>query len=197
MLKVSREAGSMSMRTGFVAGMILSIPAAIFVITYAEFIVRVMLGNEFSESILPLRILGMLFLIIGFSNIFGIQILLPLGKRQMYMHTILGGFIVHLILLLLLTPWLYEVGAALAFVTAQVVVSFWMGFVVKKLSLDLVSGSAGLKIAGLASGLSVFALMSWVMDLNIIISIGIFCVLYLSLVLVLRIVDLKSCSIVT
>ena len=113
------------------------------------------------------------------------------------MHTILGGFIVHLILLLLLTPWLYEVGAALAFVTAQVVVSFWMGFVVKKLSLDLVSGSAGLKIAGLASGLSVFALMSWVMDLNIIISIGIFCVLYLSLVLVLRIVDLKSCSIVT
>nr|HPJ92510.1 oligosaccharide flippase family protein [Deltaproteobacteria bacterium] len=195
MLKVSREAGSISMRTGFVAGMILSIPAAIFVISYSEFIVYVMLGNEFTQSILPLRILGTLFLIIGFSNIFGVQVLLPLGKRQVYMRAILGGFIVHLILVLLLTPWLFEVGAALAFVIAQVVVSFWMGFVVKKLSLGLVSGSAGVKIACLALGLGVFSFMAWILDFNSIISMGIFCVLYISLVLALRIVDTRSWSI--
>jgi len=195
MLKVSREAGSISMRTGFVAGMILSIPAAIFVISYSEFIVYVMLGNEFTQSILPMRILGTLFLIIGFSNIFGVQVLLPLGKRQVYMRAILGGFIVHLILVLLLTPWLFEVGAALAFVIAQVVVSFWMGFVVKKLSLGLVSGSAGVKIACLALGLGVFSFMAWILDFNSIISIGIFCVLYISLVLALRIVDTRSWSI--
>ena len=195
MLKVSWEAGSISMRTGFVAGMILSIPAAIFVISYSEFIVYVMLGNEFTQSILPLRILGTLFLIIGFSNIFGVQVLLPLGKRQVYMRAILGGFIVHLILVLLLTPWLFEVGAALAFVIAQVVVSFWMGFVVKKLSLGLVSGSAGVKIACLALGLGVFSFMAWILDFNSIISMGIFCVLYISLVLALRIVDTRSWSI--
>ncbi len=195
MLKVSWEAGSISMRTGFVAGMILSIPAAIFVISYSEFIVYVMLGNEFTQSILPMRILGTLFLIIGFSNIFGVQVLLPLGKRQVYMRAILGGFIVHLILVLLLTPWLFEVGAALAFVIAQVVVSFWMGFVVKKLSLGLVSGSAGVKIACLALGLGVFSFMAWILDFNSIISIGIFCVLYISLVLALRIVDTRSWSI--
>ena len=196
-LKVSREKGIASMRTGFVAGLLLSIPATIFVLVYSDIIVDVMLGNEFSGSILPLRILGTLFLITGFSNIFGIQILLPLGKSHMYMRAILVGFIVHFILLLLLTPWLFEVGAALAFVTAQVVVSSWMGVVVKKLSIGLVSVSAGLRIAGLTLGLGFFALMSYIIALDAIISIGIFCVLYLSLVLALRIVDLRTCSIVT
>lgn len=196
MLKVSREAGVASMRTGIVAGMLLSVPATIFVVTYAEFIVSVMFGSDFTGSIPSLRILGMLFLITGLGNILGMQILLPLGKRQMYMRPVLGGFILHLILVFMLVPCLQTVGAAMAFVMAQIAATLRMSCSVKRLSLGIVSVSAGLKMAGLASGLGVFSLISWFMDINTIISIGIFCVIYISLVLALRIVDLRCWSII-
>ncbi|HPW37621.1 MAG TPA: flippase [Syntrophorhabdus sp.] len=197
MLKISREEGVISMRKGFIAGMLLSVPATIFVITYADVIVSVMFGGDFTQSITLLRILGMLFLITGLSNILGMQVLLPLGKRKMFMQPVIWGFILHLVLVSFLVPWMQSVGAAIAFVSAQVAVALWMSYLVQKLSLGIVTGATGMKVTGLALGLGVFSLVSWMIGLNSLMSMGIFCTLYIFLVLVLRIVDLKTCSIVT
>jgi hypothetical protein len=90
-----------------------------------------------------------------------------------------------------------SVGAAIAFVSAQVAVALWMSYLVQKLSLGIVTGATGMKVTGLALGLGVFSLVSWMIGLNSLMSMGIFCTLYIFLVLVLRIVDLKTCSIVT
>jgi len=196
-LSSSREIGIAEMKKGFVAGMLLMIPATLFVISYAEFIVRLMLGNEFHGSIYPLRVLGALFLVSGLSNILGIQVLLSLGRRQAYMRPIIVGFILQLLLAFLFIPLLQEIGAALTYVLVQVGVLFLIIREVKKLSLEHILRSAELKLTILALALGTFALASRVAGLDTLISIGFFCLVYVVLVVILHIVDLKNWSLVT
>lgn len=191
----SRETGIAAMKKGFVAGMLLSIPATVFVVSYAEVIVSVVLGAGFPGSVVPLRILGALFGVTGLATILGVQVLLPLGKRQGYMRPVITGFACQFVLALLLIPPFGETGAALAYVLGQTVVVFLVVRAVRKLSLGGVMRSAWAKLASLAAVLGAFSLASRAMGLDGLVSIGAFCLLYAALVVVLRIIDVRDWSI--
>jgi len=191
----SRETGVAAMKKGFVAGMLLSIPATVFVVSYAEVIAAVVLGTAFPGSVAPLRILGALFLVTGLATILGVQVLLPLGKRQRYMRPVIIGFVCQFVLAFLLIPPFGETGAALAYVLGQTVVVFLIIRAVRKLSLGGILRSAEARLASLAAGLGAFSLASRAMALDSLVSIGAFCLLYVALVVMLRIIDVRDWSI--
>lgn len=195
MLKVSEEKGLASIRTGFVVGMLLSIPASILVITYAETIVNVMLGNDFKQSILPLKIMGTLFFVMGLGGILGVQVLLPLGRRLEYMMPVVGGFLLNLVLVVLLSTRLYEVGAAIACVIAQIVVTLWTAYYIKGLGVRVLDRPVSLKLLALGLVLTAFAGFSMAAGINTFISIIIFCLLFICLTVALRIVDIRNLTI--
>ena len=196
MLKISRQRGIISMRVGLVATMLLAVPASIFVISFPEQIVRLMFGQRFMGSVMPLRIMGPLFLVIGLSNVFGIQVLLPLGKRKEVMKPAIGAGILNIILIFILAPWLKQVGAAVAFVISEILVTTWMFLEVKVLQLGLVNHSVVLRLTILGLGLSAFAIFFGAMHMGILVSMTGFCLLYGILVFLLKLVDFNTKSIV-
>lgn len=196
-LSQSWEDGLRSIRMGLVATMLLAIPAAIFVIGYADPIVQLMFGAGFQRSIMPLRIMGVLFFVIGLSNVFGIQTLLPLGRRDEIMRPTVAAGIFNLILVIFIAPKLAETGAALAFLGAECLVTGWMFIVVKRLKLQLISGRMFVKLLGLMVGLCVSMLVLKNLDLNLIFDVLGFCLCYMVLVYYLKIVDIHTRTIAT
>lgn len=61
-------------------------------------------------------------LLIGLTNIMGIQILVPLGKERIVLYSEIAGAVIDLILNLILIPHMASVGAAIGTLTAELVV---------------------------------------------------------------------------
>ncbi len=196
-LSQSWEDGLRSIRMGLVATMLLAIPAAIFVIGNADPIVQLMFGVGFQRSIIPLRIMGALFFVVGLSNVFGIQTLLPLGRRDEIMRPTVAAGIFNLMLVIFIAPILAETGAALASLGAECLVTGWMFIVVKRLKLQLISGRMFVKLLALMVGLCGSMLVFKTMDLNLIYDILGFCLCYTVLVYYLKIVDIHTRTIAT
>jgi len=70
--------------------------------------------------------LSPLILIIGLSNVLGIQVLLPLKKDKEYIISICCGAVINLIANILLIPILYSYGAVIATIVAEAVVTIMM-----------------------------------------------------------------------
>lgn len=193
----SLEKAVATMRTGFMATMILVIPAVIFTITFSDEIVCLMFGQDFIRSIVPLRILALLFFVIGLSNVFGIQIFLPLGRKKDLMQPTLAAGIVNMVLIVIFAPLMKEIGAAIAFVGAEICVTIWMLVIIKRLSLNLLSRVGFRKLTGLSAGLCVYAVVYSALDLNVYIGAGFFVIVYVLLIFVLRLIDPRTGSFVT
>lgn len=79
-------------------------------------------GDAYEASVLPMQILMPTLLLIGLTNIMGIQIMIPLGKEKTVLYSEIVGLIVNVLLNVLLIPKLASVGAALATVAAEAAV---------------------------------------------------------------------------
>ena len=81
------------------------------------------LGVDFKQSILLMQILAPLILIIGISNVIGLQYLLPYHKDRQYTIAIVIGALTNLCLNIPLIYFLGALGAALATIVAELVVT--------------------------------------------------------------------------
>jgi len=81
------------------------------------------LGPGFGKAETLLRILPFLAVIIGMSNVTGIQYLIPTKRQNLLTKTVVTGAAVNFCLNLMLIPKLYSVGAALASVAAELVIT--------------------------------------------------------------------------
>jgi len=102
---------------------ILSLPIIFYLIGNADLIINVFAGKEFLNSADILKILSVLVLLIGLSNIFGLQILTPLGKDKYFTLSVFFGMIVSIILNVILIPRIDEYGAALSSVISETIVT--------------------------------------------------------------------------
>ncbi len=96
-----------------------SIPALFILVSLSETIVISIAGDDFFESGGVVKILSLLSLLIGLSNIFGLQILTPMGKDKYLTFAALFGMLVSLGFNLLLIPIYKEKGAAYSNVFAE------------------------------------------------------------------------------
>ena len=92
----------------------------------ASTIVQVMLGPDYGPSVSVVRILAFLPLIIGASNVLGVQIMLPFGRDRAFTSILAGAGLINIVLVFLLTPLWQQNGIAAAVLTTEVFVTLTM-----------------------------------------------------------------------
>jgi len=197
MVSISKERAITSIKKVFMVTMLFAIPATIFIFFNADAIVRLLFGNKFSLSVVPLQILSFLFIIIGLSNVFGMQILLPFGKRKELMKPIVTAGIVNLALIFYLVPILKQNGAALSWVISEIWVTFWIYLKIKKLKVFSINKNTLLKFVGLIFCLFIFIFITKYIRFNLVLNGIIYVFVCGLLIIFLKLIDLKSKTVIT
>lgn len=100
----------------------IGLPACIGMIFISKNIVYIMFGEEFIPAIKTMMILSPLIPILAIGNLFGTQVLMPIGKEKKLLISVVLGSIVNFTLNLILIPIYKENGAAIATVVAELIV---------------------------------------------------------------------------
>lgn len=96
------------------------------VFIFAKVIVEIILGNQYMESITVLRILAFLPFLIGLSNIFGIQIMLPFDYKKAFSNILIAASIINIILSFLLIPLYKQIGTSFSVLISEIFVTLTM-----------------------------------------------------------------------
>lgn len=110
----------------------LAIPLAIGLACIAPTFIPLFFGPKFMGSILPLMILSMLIIAIGFNNLTGVQILIGMGFDKLFLYSVLVGTVSNFLLNCILIPMMEAVGASIASVVAETLILFVTTFYVYK-----------------------------------------------------------------
>ena len=102
--------------------LLLAVPLTVYFIIFAKQGILFLSGNEYEGAIIPMQIIMPTLLLIGITNILGIQILVPLKKEKYVLYSEIAGAITDLILNALLIPRFKSAGAAIGTVAAEFVV---------------------------------------------------------------------------
>ena len=102
--------------------MLIALPVAIFFILFAKETILVLAGENYMESILPLQIVMVTVVLVGITNILGIQVLLPLKRDGALLISVLIAAVVDILLNLFFIPTLGATGAAISTTVAELVV---------------------------------------------------------------------------
>ena len=109
---------------------VISIPLMIYFIFFAKYGILFLSGKDFIGAVLSMQIIMPTIVLVGITNILGIQVLVPLGREKVVLKSVVAGATVDLILNLLLIPSFASAGAAFGTLMAEVVV-----FVVQYMAL--------------------------------------------------------------
>lgn len=112
--------------------MLLGLPMTFGIIAVASNLVPWFFGPGYDKSIILLKILSPLIVIIGFSNIFGLQYLVPSKQDLKFSLCLCIGAIANIILNLILIPFWWSIGASIATIIAELLVTIIMAFFVRK-----------------------------------------------------------------
>lgn len=80
-------------------------------------------GDQFKESKNILRIISGISILVGLANLFGTQILIAISKEKIVRNVFLGGLSVNLIMNYVLIPSYGAFGAALALISADLIIT--------------------------------------------------------------------------
>lgn len=108
----------------------LTLPLTIGLIMTAPYLIRLFCGITYQPAILTLQIISPIILLIGLSNVLGIQLLYPQGKENIVIVCTAVGAVVNLLLNVWLIPRYAQDGAAVATVFAELGVTasmVWIG----------------------------------------------------------------------
>ena len=110
----------------------LGIPMVFGLILVAPNMVPWFFGDGYDKCIILISIFSFLIIIIGFSNVLGIQYLVPSGKDNIFAICLLVGAAINLTLNLILIPYFWSIGAAISSICAELVITLLMTFFVRK-----------------------------------------------------------------
>ena len=98
---------------------VIALPVVLFFILFAEQTILVLVGEQYTDAILPLKIVMLAIVFVGITNILGVQILIPLKKETALFTSVIIAAFVDIVLNLWLIPKFASVGAAIAVVCAE------------------------------------------------------------------------------
>jgi len=90
------------------------------------------LGDGYEKCILLMQIFTPLILIIGFSNVFGLQYLVPTQRDGKFTAAIVSGAVVNFALNMVLIHFFWSYGAVIASIIAEFVVTAVMAVIIRK-----------------------------------------------------------------
>ncbi len=95
---------------------------SVYFILYAKECILVLSGEAYLPAVPAMQVIMPTVLLIGLTNLLGIQILVPLGKEKAVLQSEIAGAIVDLVLNLILIPQYRATGAAIGTLAAEAVV---------------------------------------------------------------------------
>lgn len=129
----------------------LGIPLVLGMMAVAPGMVGWFYGQGYDRVVPNILTIAPIILIVGLSNVIGVQYLLPTGRQKDYLLSVLCGSAINITLNLIFITQFYSIGAALASVLAEVTVlltqiiltrkEFKYGEIIKKAYKYLVAGA--------------------------------------------------------
>ena len=101
---------------------VIAFPLMLFTIFYAKDCLIFLSGNEFIGATLAMQIIAPTIVLIGLSNLLGIQVLTPLNREKQLVYSVVAGAVADLILNMVFIPEMGAAGAALGTLVAEAVV---------------------------------------------------------------------------
>ncbi len=95
---------------------------SVLMVPLAPFIIGVLAGQGYAESIPLLQILVFIIFAVGVNNILGTQGLLSFGYKKDFTRMVLYGGLIHIVLFLALVILMGSVGAAIAVVATEIII---------------------------------------------------------------------------
>ena len=124
----------------------LAVPMMFFFVVHAQQTVLFLSGEEYYAAILPMQCMVPTLLFIGLTNIMGIQILVPLGKENKVLFSVIVGACIDLVINVLLIPKHGATGAAIGTMVAEVMVFVVQYFSERKFFNEIFIQTRPLKI---------------------------------------------------
>lgn len=113
---------------------------SILIFIFAEWIVDILLGAGYEQSVLLLRILAFLPFIISLSNIFGIQTMLVFGMKKQFNKVLLSAAIVNTVIVLPMIYFYQAIGVSVSMTITETFVTLSMYYILRKNNIDLIRG---------------------------------------------------------
>ena len=101
----------------------LAFPLTVGLAMVSEIFVPVFFGPGYEKSIVLMQMLSILAIIIGFASITGSVVLIPLGRQNKYIITVVIGSTINIVLNCALIPSLQSIGASLSTIVAEATVT--------------------------------------------------------------------------
>lgn len=114
-------------------GLILSLVIFIF----AGLIVNILAGSQYEGSIIVLQILAFLPLIIGLSNVFGIQTMLTFNYKKAFSSILIIAGVINVVLALVLVPLYEQIGISVSFLITEAFVTLTMYLYLKRKGINI------------------------------------------------------------
>lgn len=102
--------------------LLVATPMMVYFMLFAKEGIFFLSGQAYAGSIVPMQIIMPTLLLIGLTNIMGIQMLVPLGKEYIVLYSEIAGVVVDVILNALLIPTMASAGAAIGTLAAEAAV---------------------------------------------------------------------------
>lgn len=103
--------------------LMISIPAVCGLCILCKPILLIFSGTAYLEAVPAMQIMNPIIIAIALSNMFGMQLFMPLRKEILTMYSVIGGAIINFIFNLLLIPKYGVFGAGVSTVIAEVTVT--------------------------------------------------------------------------
>lgn len=111
----------------------MSVPATIGVILTADYFIPLLFGNDFIEAIRTTQILSFSLITVAFSNFFGYQVLVTVGKEKQMMFSTIIGAVVNIVLNFVLIFSLKHNGVAIASAVTELCVALYQIWAVRNI----------------------------------------------------------------
>ena len=153
---------------------IVSVPCALYFMIYAREGIFFLSGKAYEGAIIPMQIIMPTLVLIGITNVTGIQMMVPIGKEKQVLYSEIVGAVVDLILNVIFIPQYGAAGAALGTLVAEISVLVWQCVAIRDLKMDVFKKIPYAKLAIATIGGAVASI--WIMFLDF----GIFMTLVVS-----------------
>ena len=101
---------------------ITALPVSLYFTFFAKESIRIVSGPAYAKAVVPMQIIMPTVLLIGITNIIGIQMLVAMGKGKNTLYSVITGAVTDLILNMLLIPLYGAAGAAIGTLVAEIAV---------------------------------------------------------------------------
>ncbi|MBP3041627.1 flippase [Bacillaceae bacterium Marseille-Q3522] len=113
---------------------------SIIIFFLAEFLVNLVLGDQYENSVIIVKILSLLPFLIGLSNIFGIQTMLTFGYKKAFSKVLIMTSLLNIVIAFCMVPFLNHIGTAIGVLTSEIFVTVTMFLYLKNKGINIIGG---------------------------------------------------------